>query len=159
MFGIFNYLLSFIGIKPIGWLTSPQWALPSVISIHTWQWTSFAFLVFLAALQSFDPDVYEAAEIDGAKKWQVFRYVTLPLLRPSIVIVAIFRLTIAFRAFGALYAATEGGPGTATETLNLYTFTATFKFFRIGYGAALGATLFCLSAIFTIILLKFRRAQ
>jgi len=158
-FGILNYLLSLVGINPIGWLTDPRWALSSVITIHTWQWTPFVFLVFLASLQSFPLDIYEAARIDGASRWNTFFLITLPLLRPAISIVLVFRLTIALRAFAALWAATEGGPGVTTETLVIRIFKTCFDYLNVGYAATLIVILFLLNFIFTAFLIYFRRVS
>ena len=104
----------------------PQLALISVIAIHTWQWTPFAFLVLLATLATLPPDVYEAARLDRASAWQRFRHITLPLIRPAIVMVVILRTMTALSAFAAIFAATGGGPGTATEILNLYAYRTSF---------------------------------
>jgi len=158
-FGILNYLLSVVGIEPIGWLTELRWVLPSVIGIHTWQWTPFAFLVFLASLQSFPLDIYEAARIDGASRWNTFLLVTLPLLRPAISIVLVLRLTIALRAFAALWAATEGGPGVATETLVIRIFRTCFDYLNVGSAATLIVILFLLNFVFTGFLIYFRRVR
>ena len=119
----------------------PQLALISVIAIHTWQWTPFAFLVLLASLASLPPDIYEAARLDRASAWQRFRHITLPLIRPAIVMVVIMRTMTALSAFAAIFAATGGGPGTATEILNLYAYRTSFTELSIGYGAALAVVL------------------
>ena len=116
-FGLVDLVTRALGLGSHNWLGDPQLALISVIAIHTWQWTPFAFLVLLASLASLPPDVYEAARIDRATPWQRFRHITLPLIRPAIVVVVIMRLMIALSAFAAIYAATGGGPGTATEIL------------------------------------------
>ena len=105
--------------------------------IHTWQWTPFAFLVLLASLASLPEDLYEAAKLDRAGAWSRFRHITLPLLRPAIVIVVIMRAMTALSAFAAIYAATGGGPGTATEILNLYAYRMSFTQLDFGYGSAL----------------------
>jgi multiple sugar transport system permease protein len=121
-FGIVDFIVRWLGFEQINWLGSPTPALISVIVIHTWQWTPFAFLVFLASLASLPGDVYEAAKLDKANAWDRFWYITLPLLRPAIVIVVIMRAMISLSAFAAIFAATGGGPGTASEILNLYAF-------------------------------------
>ncbi|MBA3504551.1 MAG: sugar ABC transporter permease, partial [Betaproteobacteria bacterium] len=121
-FGIVDLLTRALGLGSHNWLGDPQLALFSVIAIHTWQWTPFAFLVILASLSSLPPDVFEAARIDRANAWQRFRYITLPLIRPALIIVVILRMVVALSAFAAIFAATGGGPGTATEILNLYAY-------------------------------------
>ena len=115
-FGIVDFIVRALGFESINWLGSPTPALILVIIIHTWQWTPFAFLVLLASLASLPPDIYEAAKIDRANAVKRFFYITLPLIRPAIVIVIIMRSMIALSAFAAIFAAT------ASEILNLYAY-------------------------------------
>lgn len=140
-FGMIDFLVQWLGFEQINWLGAPTPALISVIVIHTWQWTPFAFLVFLASLASLPGDVYEAARIDRANALQRFWHITLPLLRPAIVIVIIMRAMISLHAFAAIFAATGGGPGTASEILNLYAFKTSFVELNFGYGSALAVAL------------------
>ncbi|MDJ0895476.1 MAG: sugar ABC transporter permease [Alphaproteobacteria bacterium] len=140
-FGIIDFLVRALGFESVNWLGSPTPALISVIIIHTWQWTPFAFLVLLASLAALPLDVYEAARIDRANAFQRFFHITLPLIRPAIVIVAIMRSMIALSAFAAIFAATGGGPGTATEILNLYAYKTSFVELNFGYGSALAVSL------------------
>jgi len=158
-YGILDAALQVIGIGPSPWLTDPTWALVSVIMIHTWQWTPFAFLVFTASLHAMPSDPFEAAMIDGADAWQRFRDITLPLLRPAIVVVIILRTMIALRAFDAIYSATGGGPGTATEILNLYAYRVSFTSLDLGYGAALGTVLLLITAVISIVVFRFRQSH
>ena len=109
-FGLVDVLTRVLGLGSHNWLGDPQLALVSVIAIHTWQWTPFAFLVILASLASLPPDIYEAARIDRANAWRRFVHITLPLIRPAIVIVIIMRMMVALSAFAAIFAATGGGP-------------------------------------------------
>ena len=125
-FGLVDLVTRSLGLGSHNWLGDPQLALISVIAIHTWQWTPFAFLVLLATLATLPPDVYEAARLDRASAWQRFRYITLPLIRPAIVMVLILRMMTALSAFAAIFAATGGGPGSATEILNLYAYRTSF---------------------------------
>ncbi len=140
-FGMVDFLVQWLGFEQINWLGAPTPALISVIAIHTWQWTPFAFLVFLASLASLPGDVYEAARIDRANALQRFWHITLPLLRPAIIIVIIMRVMISLSAFAAIFAATGGGPGTASEILNLYAFKTSFVELNFGYGSALAVSL------------------
>ena len=121
-FGLVDLVTRALGLGSHNWLGDPQLALISVIAIHTWQWTPFAFLVLLATLATLPPDVYEAARLDRAGAWQRFRHITLPLIRPAVVMVVILRMMTALSAFAAIFAATGGGPGSATEILNLYAY-------------------------------------
>ncbi|XWN31598.1 MAG: sugar ABC transporter permease [Devosia sp.] len=155
-FGIVNFVLGAFGIEPINWLGSPTWALVSVIIIHTWQWTPFAFLVLLASLTSLPPDVYEAARIDRANAFKRFWYITLPLIRPAIIIVVIMRAMIALSAFAAIFAATGGGPGTASEILNLYAYKTSFVELNFGYGAALAVALLIITFFVSAALFRLR---
>src|SRR6476661_10323726 len=125
-FGLVDLVTRALGLGSHNWLGDPQLALISVIAIHTWQWTPFAFLVLLATLATLPPDVYEAARLDRARPWQRFVYITLPLIRPAIVMVVIMRTMTALSAFAAIFAATGGGPGSATEILNLYAYRTSF---------------------------------
>ena len=158
-FGLVDLVSRALGFGSHAWLGDPQLALVSVIAIHTWQWTPFAFLVLLASLASLPPDVFEAARIDRASAWQRFRRITLPLLRPAIVIVVIMRTMIALSAFAAIFAATGGGPGTATEILNLYAYRTSFTEFNLGYGAALAVVLLAITLLISFLMFRLRRAR
>jgi len=131
----------------------------SVIAIHTWQWTPFAFLVILASLAALPPDIYEAARIDRASAWQRFWRITLPLIRPAIVIVLIMRTMIALSAFAAIFAATGGGPGTATEILNLYAYRTSFSELNLGYGASLAVVLLAITLLISFAMFTLRKAR
>ncbi len=155
-FGLVDYFVQWFGFEQVNWLGAPTPALVSVIVIHTWQWTPFAFLVLLASLAALPPDVYEAARIDRANAVQRFWHITLPLLRPAIVIVVIMRLMIALSAFAAIFAATGGGPGTATEILNLYAFKSSFVELNFGYGSALAVSLLLITMVVSGVLFYLR---
>lgn len=158
-FGMVDFFVQWLGFEQINWLGSPIPALISVIAIHTWQWTPFAFLVFLASLASLPVDVYEAARIDKANAFQRFWHITLPLLRPAIVIVIIMRAMISLHAFAAIFAATGGGPGTATEILNLYAFKMSFVELNFGYGSALAVALLLITMAISAVLFHLRTAR
>lgn len=158
-FGIVGFVLQMLGFGSVNWLGSPVPALISVIIIHTWQWTPFAFLVLLASLASLPPDVFEAARIDRANAVQRFIHITLPLIRPAIVIVVIMRSMIALSAFAAIFAATGGGPGTASEILNLYAYKTSFVELNFGYGSALAVSLLIITMGVSGILFHLRTAK
>jgi len=158
-FGVIDFAVKALGFGAINWLGSPTSALVSVIVIHTWQWTPFAFLVLLASLASLPPDVYEAARIDRANAVNRFIHITLPLIRPAIVIVVIMRSMIALSAFAAIFAATGGGPGTATEILNLYAYRTSFVKLDFGYGSALAVALLLITLVVSSILFVMRTAR
>lgn len=158
-FGMVDFFVRWLGFEQVNWLGAPVPAFVSVIVIHTWQWTPFAFLVFLASLASLPPDVYEAARIDRANALQRFWHVTLPLLRPAIVIVVIMRAMISLAAFAAIFAATGGGPGTATEILNLYAYKTSFVELNFGYGSALAMSLLVITMAVSGVLFALRTAR
>jgi len=139
--GILNYFLTSLGLPPLLWLGHPRTALPSLILMDTWKWTPFMVLILHAGLQALPLTPFEAARIDGASRWQLFRYITLPLLRPSIAVALIFRTMDSLKTFDTIYVMTEGGPNNATEILNLYTFQTGFKYFHLGYASALAVVL------------------
>jgi multiple sugar transport system permease protein len=156
--GLVDVVTRGLGLGSHNWLGDPQLALVSVIAIHTWQWTPFAFLVILASLASLPPDVFEAARIDRANAWQRFAHITWPLIRPAVVIVVIMRTMTALSAFAAIFAATGGGPGTATEILNLYAYRTAFAELNLGYGSSLAIVLLGITFAVSLVMFRLRRA-
>ena len=148
-FGAVNGTLKQFGIdtERLTWTASPKLAMLSVIAVDVWQWTPFVFLVLLAGLQAIPQEPYEAALIDGSSRWQTFRHVTLPLLKPSILIVLLLRTMDLLRVFDQIFILTEGGPGFATETISLYIYRAAFRFFDFGYAAAMSFVLLALTNV------------
>jgi multiple sugar transport system permease protein len=137
-FGVYNYLLRLIGLAPVRWLSDRNTALFSVMATDIWQATPFVFLLLLAGIQALPQDPFEAAAIDGASPWQVFRTMTLPLLRPTLLVVVLLRTIDAARIFDKIFVMTNGGgPGTATETLTMSIYKTAFIQFDFGYAAAL----------------------
>ncbi len=158
-FGLLDMVTRALGLGSHNWLGDPDLALISVITIHTWQWTPFAFLVLLASLATLPPDVYEAARLDRASAWQRFLHITLPLVRPAIIMVIILRMMTALSAFAAIYAATGGGPGSATEILNLYAYRTSFVELNLGYGSALAMVLLSITLGVSWLMFRLRRAR
>ena len=156
--GLVDLVTRALGLGSQNWLGDPQLALISVIAIHTWQWTPFAFLVFLVTLATLPADVYEAARLDRANAWQRFRYLTLPLIRPAIIMVVIMRTMTALSAFAAIFAATGGGPGSSTEILNLYAYRTSFTELNLGYGSSLAMVLLGLTLAVSYVMFKRRKA-
>jgi multiple sugar transport system permease protein len=150
-FGLFNYLLRLVGITGPRWIYSTVWAMPAVIIMSNWQGIGFATLIILAALQGIPEELLEAAAIDGANGWQRLRFVTVPLLSPTIFFVVITSLIGAFQSFDQFYVMTQGGPANATTPLTLYIFQNGFQFFKMGYGAALSFVLFVIILLITFI--------
>lgn len=158
-FGIIDYIVQSLGLGSHAWLTSSTLALPSVIVINVWQWTPFAFLIFLASLHALPVGPMEAARLDCISWWQEIWYVVLPLVRPAIVIVAILRMIATLNAFPQIYAATEGGPGTATQILNLYIYSTAFVGLSIGYGSTLGTVQLVITLGVAILFFSMRRGR
>lgn len=157
--GVANWLLSCFGISPALWLASPQWVVPTVAMIDTWQWAPFVALILLAGLQTLPADVFEAAAIDGARGWALLRRITLPLLAPSVITAATLRSVDLLRFFDIIYVTTQGGPGDASQTLNIYAFKQGFVFFDIGYASALMVTLTAIVIGAVLILMRLRQAS
>jgi ABC-type sugar transport system permease subunit len=151
--GAANALLVGAGIlaAPVAWLADPLAAWVPLVLADVWKTTPFVALLLLAGLQSIDPVLYEAAAVDGAGDWARFRRITLPMLRHAILVAVIFRMLDAFRVFDLVYVLTSGGPGTATEPVALYTFTALLQHLRFGYGSAMSVVVFGIA--FTLALL------
>lgn len=139
--GAANYILEMIGIPPQLWLASPGLVIPTVVLLDTWQWTPFVALIVLGGLQSLPQSVYEAAAIDGAGRASVFFRITLPMLGPTIMTAAILRSVDLLRFFDIIYITTGGGPGNASNAMNIYAFRLGFEYFDLGYAAALMLTL------------------
>jgi len=154
--GIVNVLLVDVGLlhQPLVWFVHAVAAWVPIILADVWKTTPFVALLILAGLQNIDAALYEAARIDGAGAWQRFRHVTLPLLKPAILVALIFRTLDAFRVFDLIYVMTGGGPGTSTEPVALYTFTALLQNLRFGYGSALSVLIFVVT--FTLALIYIR---
>ena len=157
--GLVDLVTRALGLGSHNWLGDPQLALISVIAIHTWQWTPFAFLVLLATLATLPPDVFEAARLDRANAFQRFRHITLPLIRPAVVMVIILRVMTALSAFAAIFAATGGGPGSSTEILNLYAYRTSFTELNLGYGSALAVVLLSITLAVSYAMFRLRRAR
>ena len=150
-FGVLNQLLRLFGIPAVDWLGNGSTALLSVIAVDVWHWTPFVFLLMLAGLESLPQDVYEAARVDGATFWQELRYVTLPLMLPTVMVTLVFRMITGVKVFDEIYLLTGGGPGTATEVVSYTIFRRFFTEGQTGYGAAMSViVLFALVLAFVV---------
>jgi multiple sugar transport system permease protein len=155
--GVLNYLLSLVGLPAQLWVFHPGTVIPSLVMVETWQWTPLVMLIVLGGLAAIPTEPYESAMIDGASFWQMFRYITLPLITPFLFIAAMIRMIDAVKSFDIIFAITQGGPGTASETINLYLYSVAFVYYDIGYGSAIALVFFVLIVVLAAILLYLRR--
>jgi multiple sugar transport system permease protein len=155
--GILNYLLSLVGLPAQLWVFHPATVIPSLVLVETWQWTPLVMLIVLGGLAAIPAEPYESAEIDGANLWQVFRYITLPLITPFIFIAAMIRMIDAVKSFDIIFAITQGGPGSASETINLYLYSVAFIYYDIGYASAIAVVFFALIIALAAVLLHLRQ--
>jgi multiple sugar transport system permease protein len=147
--GVLNHILGLVGIRPIAWLGDSSTALVSLILIDVWIYSPFAILIILAGLQSMPKEPYEAAQVDGASGWFMFRRLTLPLLAPSIVLVTLFRLIDSLKVFDIIYATTKGGPAGSTTTLHIQSYFEAIRWFRMGRGMVYLFVLWFLCFVFS----------
>ncbi len=156
-FGPVEYLLQVLGLPEMLFLASPSQVVPTLAAIDTWQYTPLIVIILLGGLQSLPEDPYQAAIIDGATAVQRFFRITLPLLRPAIVTAAVLRSIDLLRFFDTIYITTQGGPGNASTTLNIYAYKSGFVFFHMGYASALMIALFLIVLVIVLLLSRLRR--
>ena len=149
-YGLINQALGLFGIIGPTWTADPKLAMPSVILVDLWHWTSFMFLIIFAGLESLPSEINEAARVDGASETQIFRYITLPLLRPTLITAVMLRTIFAFKVFDEIFLLTGGGPGTSTEVISLYIYEVFSSQFRLGYASFLALALAVIVSIFVI---------
>ncbi len=153
-FGLLGIMLREMGIAPEGLLGTPFNAFLTIVAVDVWQWTPFVTMIFLAAIIGMPREPYEAAVVDGASRWHMFRRITLPMLQPIIGVVLLLRLTDAFKVFDQVFIMTGGGPGAATELLTIFAYKVNFAYWNLGYGSAVVALLFFISFIMTFTVMK-----
>jgi ABC-type sugar transport system permease subunit len=151
-----NYILLPLGLEKVRWLESPAYIMPAIILLGLWRWTGLNALYFIAGLQNISPEIKEAAMIDGAGRWQVVRYVTLPLLRPILIFVITFAIIGSYNLFGepAILVGVEGGPSNAGLFMTMYLYLNGFRFLKFGYAAAIGYALALIILVLTLIQLR-----
>ncbi|MBX6764943.1 MAG: sugar ABC transporter permease [Rubrobacteraceae bacterium] len=149
-YGVINSLLNAVGLGSVHWLSSATWAMPSLIITTLWIRLGFNMVIYLAALQGISPEVYDAANIDGAKGWKLFRYVTWPLLAPTTFLVLIINIIYSTYVFDLIYVMTGGGPGFSTTVLVQYVYQEAFQQGDMGYASAIGVFLYVLLMVFTL---------
>jgi multiple sugar transport system permease protein len=158
-YGVVNDVLRRIGIEGVIWFNSANWAFAAICLTIIWKTSSFMALIILAGLQTIPRSLYEAAEVDGAGRLRQFFEITLPLLKPAIVVALIFRTITALQTFDIPFTMTRGGPGTSTATLAMYIHQNTVDFLDLGYGSALAVVMFALSMCITAVYLRMIRAK
>ena len=157
--GIVNAMLTKIGLPSQGFLGSAQQALPSIAGINIWQYTGYTVLLVLAGLQRIPADVYEAAVLDGASEWRIFRNITLPLLRPMLVFVLITSVVGSFQIFDTIAVTTEGGPARATQVVYWYIYEYAFNRLKFGYAASAAFVLFLILAAISLVQMRLLRVH
>jgi len=155
-FGLLNHGLAALGLGPIDWLGDPRWAMPAIILMAVWKNFGFNMVIFIAGLQAIPNRLYEAASIDGAGGWQQFRHVTLPMLVPTSVFVGLMTMIGYFQLFAEPYVMTQGGPAHSTLSIVLLMYQEGFRWWNMGYAAALAFTLFAIILLLTLVSLRFR---
>ncbi|HZR00415.1 MAG TPA: sugar ABC transporter permease [Chloroflexota bacterium] len=165
--GLFNTLLGLVGVNPIPWLNSEEWALRSVVILRVWKQTGYLALLFLAGLQSIPAVLYEAAAVDGAAPWHRFRHVTIPLLMPTMAFVVIIATLGAFLTFTEIYVMTQaegvgstrGGPNYSTHVMAYYIYTQAISFQHEGFGSAAAVIFFLITVCIAYVQFRFLRAR
>jgi len=157
-YGVVNDVLRRLGLatpgEPTMWLLDPVWAMATICITIIWKTSSFMALILLAGLQMIPRSLYEAAEVDGASRWQQFWQITIPMLMPSIIVALIFRTISALQTFDIPYTMTRGGPGNSTETLAMLIHKTTIEYLDVGYGSTLAVCMFVLSMCITAVYLR-----
>lgn len=158
-YGPINQIIGWIIGRPFQytWLAKPPTAMFAILVTEIWQWTPFMFLVILSGLAVLDPEVFEAADIDGASGWDKLRYLTIPLMRPILIVAVLIRGLDALKFFDIIFTLSGGGPGNSTETISFYIYQTGYQFFRLAYGAAGSFVLLIFLAVLLTYLLKMFR--
>lgn len=154
--GIANLVLAKLGIAPLVWLGSENTALISLVIVDIWQWTPMIMLITLAGVSALPGEPFESAMVDGATKWQTLWKITLPLLRPTILVAVLLRLIDVLKTFDVIYSTTQGGPGFATETMNILAFKNAFEYFQFGQASALLVIFFVIVLSIAVLFIKFK---
>ena len=157
--GVLNYILTSVGLPPSTWVYDGATVIPTLVMVETWQWTPLVMLIVLGGIASLPTDPYEAAILDGASAWQMFRHITLPLVWPFIMVAAVIRLIDALKTFDTIYVITLGGPGTASETINILLYQTAFAYYDLGYGSAMVVVFFVLILLISLLLLAVRQRE
>lgn len=156
--GILNYVLSVLKLPQSGWVSDAKTVMPSLIIVDIWQWTPMITIIVLAGLAGLSSEPYESAMVDGANARQVLFQITLPMLMPTILTAVILRAIDALKTYDIIYSMTGGGPGYASENLNVLAFKYSFEYFRMGQSAVMLVFLFIIVLLFSLLVMRVRRA-
>lgn len=156
-FSVVNYFLSVLGIKPPQWLLTPGWALVSIMIAYVWQWTPFFILMITAGLSALPVEPYEAAHVDGASWIQMARYITIPLLRPIILLTVVMRMMDAFRVFDQVFVMTSGGPGRSTQVLSMVIYLNGIRYRYLGYASAMSWIMLIIIIVLSTLMIRLLR--
>ncbi|HXI42976.1 MAG TPA: sugar ABC transporter permease [Bryobacteraceae bacterium] len=157
--GLFSFAAQALTGHSVSVLSSTTLALPALILVDVWEWTPFMFLLLLAGIQSLPQEPFEAARVDGASVWNIFLHLTMPMLRPVIVVALLIRALDAFTVFDQVFVLTQGGPGTATEVATLMVYKTAFRFSQFGYAASMAVALLVLVMFFSAAITRAFRAS
>lgn len=157
-YGLLNYALGLLGIPPIDWLGDPDWAMPAIILMAVWKNFGFNMIIFIAGLQNIPTPLYEAARLDGAGVWAQFRHITLPLLGPTFLFVALMTMIGYCQVFAEPYVMTQGGPVNRTLSIVLLMYEEGFRWWNMGYASAAAFLLFALILVGSLLQLQMRRS-
>lgn len=152
--GILNYLLSLFGIGPQLWVSSPGTAIWSIILVDIWMNTPFVFLIFSSGMTALPQDPFEAAIVDGAGSWTLIRSILLPTIKPIFTVVLMFRVIDAFKVFDLIYVLTGGGPGNATETVNIAVYFSAFRYYKMGHASAMALIMYIFVFLLSVVVVK-----
>ncbi len=155
--GVLNYLLSQVGIPPQAWVYSPSTVIPTLVLVEVWQWTPLVMLIVLGGLAGLPREPYESALIDGANSFQMFVHITFPLLWPFILVALIIRVIDALKVFDTIFVISSGGPGTASETINIFLYLQAFAYYNIGYASAVVVVFFAVIVAISLLMLHVRQ--
>ena len=157
--GVFFFVpvLGALGLNPVDWLGDPHWAMPTIIAFAVWKNFGYNMIILLAGLQAIPPELYEAARIDGASRWRQFRHITLPMLRPTMVLVMVLTVAGYFQLFAEPYVMTEGGPLQSTMSVLYLMYEDGFKWWNFGVASAVAFALFGIILAVTMLLLRLAR--
>ena len=157
--GVLNFILTSVGLPPSMWSYDSATVIPTLVLVETWQWTPLVMLIVLGGLASLPTDPFEAARIDGASAWDMFRHLTVPLVWPHIIVATVIRTIDSLKAFDLIFVISGGGPGTSSETINLYLYQTAFAFYNMGYAAAMTVVFFIIILLISLVLFSSRQQE